>query len=110
MQEYNQSDFGIDHLHFIVKAIISKLCFKPAKNVLYISLDCHRTHSTVVIILFSALYLCPELVTLKKQMNKDPTVERQKEGKERRREGRKKAGRKKGKKEKEKVELDWEQE
>ena len=88
-----------------MKAIISKLCFQPAKNVLYISLDCCSPDSIVVIILFSALYLCLEY-------NKDPTVERQKEGKERGRKGGKKAGRKKGKKEreKEKVELNWEQE
>ena len=79
-----------------MKAIISKLCFQPAKNVLYISLDCYSPDSIAAIILFSALYLCLELITLKKQTNnKDPTVERQKEGKERGREGGKKAGKKK---------------
>lgn len=68
-----------------------QLCFQPAKNVLYISLDCYSPDSIVAIILFSALYLCPELITLKKQTNnKDPIVERQKEGKERGREGGKK--------------------
>ena len=66
-----------------------QLCFQPAKNVLYISLDCYSPDSIVAIIRFSALYLCLELITLKKQTNKRPyswKTERRK----REREGRRK--------------------
>ena len=98
LQKYNQSDFGIDHLHFIVKAIISKLCFKPAKNILYIYISrlssytlncCNYTVFCFVFMSWVGNFKKSKQTTKTLQL-KDRKKERREGGKgERRQEGRK---------------------